>query len=140
MKLRISQYLTCLMLLAPFLIFDNLGQKIYFLRWIAFPAIVLMLGFLLYKTRKAKWVKNVIVILFLSLSVGTVINVALPNVSYAEEEEDPLKRKLRDLKEERDKIGKEIKKARAEGKKTDGWWGLDSKLKSVQEKILAAKK
>lgn len=134
MKLRISQYLTCLLLLAPFLIFDNLGQKIYFLRWIAFPAIILMLGFLLYKTRKAKWVKNVIVILFLSLSVGTVINVALPNVSYAEEE-DSLKDKLKKLKEERTKIGEEIKKARAEGKKTDGWWGLDSKLKSVQKKI-----
>ena len=29
MKLRISQYLTCLMLLAPFLIFDNLGKKNY---------------------------------------------------------------------------------------------------------------
>lgn len=134
MKSRIVHYLIFLLLLAPFLLVDNFGEKIYFLRWIAIPAIVLMLGFLIYKTRKSKWVKKVVVAFAMSLSLGAVINVSLPTTVYAKSPQE----RLAELEAKKKEIMAKIEKAHAEGKSTSGGLfsdGLDGDLEDVIEDI-----
>ena len=138
MKTRILHYLMCLILLVPFVFVDNLGEKIHFLRWIAFPVIILMLGFLIYKTRQAKWVKKVAVAFVLTLSLGVAINVVFPTPVYAETPHEKLAR----LEKKKAEIEAEIEKAHAEGKSTGGIWpfdGLQGDLEDVMEDIAKLK-